>query len=631
MISKKLLKKWFLLVIVILLVSSPMVSSFSARGRDIKDTSEKPSQDGQDLEFSDLFTVDISRDLSDGVGLGENVIVTVEGKEKPDGTRIEIDGNSYRNPSWGRPVPAMINVTNVLWGGTPWYAEYDDTVWRRNGTDNKYFQRINPYQVRLAIYGETPDGDGYQFPAGCDVSFNLFVGNKTKDEENNTWRNRYRESKEYTYEVEGAFPHKPADYENPNDPDENLFKKNIGLEQHPDNPNIRESVKVNITSESDVRINRASLQLKAVYPNGTEDYYQYFFNPTNESWPSYSAEVTIPEEWHVVPKTTIIYNIRARDPHGHEVVSENHTYEVEDIGIWRDPDDFSPNLKLTTEPDVSSADATVPRKSGVEVTIKSRDENIPIETAYLYYNITNTWHGVPLQGKWEMVEKSATKFYYEIPAQSPEVEVEFYIKAWDINETMIESREFKYTVEEEPEDPEERGQSLINVAVYDAELGRYREDVKVGFGNYSWETYTYTGEDGRCYPNVTGEKYTPQYLTINGTYWVEVYYPHELNNETEDKVRLTYEVKHPHYTNETEVVYDKGNLKVTREPRKNSTPVLVFEYNTPRPPPEFADIYRGYDLYTVVFLAILAGMTIPIGWKLYRLMEQGQKERSLVK
>ncbi|MEF8874250.1 MAG: hypothetical protein V5A88_06210 [Candidatus Thermoplasmatota archaeon] len=616
-----------MLVTTMFLISSTTVA-FSARGVGSEpslDQSSPAAQDpNQDVKFDDLFDVSFSPDFTEDeeVEKGQDITVTVTGKELPDGRRVKIEDSMGDENRKKRPVPAMINVTNVLWDGTPWYAEYDNTVWRRNGSEEKYFERVNPYQVKLTIWGEDPRPNyDYQFPPGCYVSFHLRVGNKTK--EDGVWVDRYLESEKYHYNVTGAFPERPIDT-----PEEDLFKDNIELDYHPESPSMRDDVKVNITSKSDIKLNSGSLQMKAVYPNGTQDYYQYFFTPNNENetWPSISATATIEEEWHDIPHTTIIFNVSARDPHGNEVVSQNYSYEVEEVGVWEYPGQFDPNVKLTTEPDVSEYNTTIPRNTGVEVTIESRNENVPIENAYLFYNITNTWHGVPYEGQWKMIQDSPTTWSYEIPAQDPEVNVEFFIRAWDLNENMIESEKYFYTIQEEPEDPEERGQSLFYVNVYDSELDQHVSDVKVEIGNRSWETTTYTDISGRCYPNVTGNSYTPQYLTINETYWIEVYYPHEIRNETREMVHIEYELKHPASRNETETIYDKGNLVVIRE---NDT--LKFEYNSPPEPPEFAEVHSGHDFHTLIYMLIVVGMVAPIAWKLYKVMEKGKRERSLVK
>ncbi len=628
MFNKKPLKRWFLIAVAILLTVSSITSVYPAKGA-VLDSEETPSQAA---EFHELFEVDIDPDISDGVGLGEDVVVTVTGRELPDGSQYEIDGDAYVNPGMNRrDVPAMINVTNVLWDGTPWYAEYDDSVWRRNGTSDKYFRRVSPHEVKLTIYGERPNEEGYQFPAGCDVSFNLFVGNKTQDE-NGTWRNRYVESQEYTYEVGGAWPDKPADYENPDNPDEDLFEKNIKLTREPENPNVRDDVKVNISSRSHVDIDRASLHIKALYPDGELEYYQYLtsdFEPSNESWPSQSATITISgEEWHTDPDTEIEYYLSARDPHGNELVSANQTYVVESVGLWEYPDDFEPNIRLTTDPDISGVDAKVSRTTGVKVTIESRYENVPIENAYLYYHISNTWHGVPQEGQSRMEKESSTEWSYQIPSQNPEVQVDFYVRAWDIGERMIESREYSYSVEEKSDEGGEAppGKTLFYVTVYDAEIDKQVPEVKVSIGNHSWETTTHTDMSGRCYPNATGNRFTPKYVSVDEMYWIEVYYPHETENETKESVRIEYTPRLPENQNETEVLYDEGNLVVTRV---NDT--LEFEYNSPPEPPEFAEVYEGYNIYTLISVFVVVGMAVPVGWKLYILTEEGKQERSLVK
>jgi len=625
-INKKLLQRCVLIIVATMFVVSSANIGFSMMGLDRELSYDEESivdQDTtQDVTFDDIFDVRFSPDITDDeeTDPGQDVTVTVTGKELPDGSRVQIDGNKYRNPERDRYVPAMINVTNILWDGTPWYAEYDNTVWRRNGTGEKYFERINAYQVELNIWSEIPDREGYQFPPGCHVSFHLYVGNKTR--EDGVWVNRYLESEKYHYNVSGAFPARPIDT-----PEDELFEENIDLDYHPREPSMRDSVEVNITSGSDVKLGSGSLQMEAVYPDGTNDYYQYFFRPDNEnvSWPAKSATAIIEDEWHDIPHTTIIFHVSARDPYGNEVVSQNYTYQVEEIGVWNYPGQFDPNVRVTTEPDVSGYNATVSRDRGVEVTIESRDDNVPIENAYLFYNITNTWHGVPFQGQWQMEQKSPTRWSYEIPVQYPEVNVEFFIRAWDLNESMIESEKYSYTVEEEPEDLEERGLSTFHVAVYDVEFDRYVPEVKVEIGNRSWETTTQTNLYGLCYPNVTGEQ-TYKFLTINETYWIQVYYPHEVNNETREMVRIEYELKHSAFRNETEILYDEGNLVVIRE---NDT--LRFEYNSPPEPPEFAEVHPGHDLYTVFSVFIVVGIAGPIGWKLYKITEEGKQERSLVK
>ncbi|MFP4608099.1 MAG: hypothetical protein ACOCTR_03240 [Candidatus Natronoplasma sp.] len=625
MIKKKLLQRCVLIVIAMMFVASSTTLAFSASGSEIEEDLEESPLPAEDVAFEDLFEVSFDPDIMDDdeIEPGQDFTVTVTGKELPDGSRVQIDGNKYRNPEFDRDVPAMINVTNVLWDGSPWYAEYDDTVWRRNGTMDKFYERVNPYQVKLHIWSEVPDDEGYQFPPGCHVSFHLYVGNKTREE--GVWVNRYFESEKYHYNVTGAFPHRPIDT-----PEEELFEKNMKLDYNPHEPSTRDDVKVNITSKSDININRATLQLEAVYPNGTKDYYQYFFTPANENetWPEHSAVATIKEEdgWHDIPETNIIFNVEARDPHGNKITSNNYSYNVEDVASWKYPGQFDPNIELNTNPDVSSYNTTVPRNAGVEVTIESRDDNIPIENAYLFYNISNTWHGVPYKGQWQMEQEGPVKWSYEIPAQDPEVQVEFFIRAWDLNGNMIESDKYLYTIEEEPEEPEERGQSIFYVTVYDAELDRHLPDVRVEMGNYSWETTTYTDLSGRCYPNITGDRYTPQYLTINESYWIEVYYPHQIGNETREMVHIEYDLKHPASRNETEVVYEEGNLVVTRE---NDT--LKFEYNTPPEPPEFASIHPGHDIRTLFYVLVVVGMAAPIGWKLYKITEEGKQERSLVR
>ncbi len=634
MISKKLSQRCVLLAIIVVLLVSSLTINASAEVLDMEQENED-SLNAQFVTFDDLFEVSFEPDITDDDILdpGQDLTVTVTGRNQ-----VEIEGDRYRDEIDGVEIDraAMINVTNVLWCGTPWYDEFDDTVWYRNGTDDPFFERVSPHEVKLHIWSEIPDEDrdGYQFPPGCRVDFDLYVGNKTTDEDGR-WVNRYLESQTYQYHVSGAFPHSPLN--SPDAEEGELFEENIELDFYPEEPNIRQDVEVEIKSRSDVKIDRASLMLEAIHHHeGTNEYYQYFFQPEAEEWPSENATTTIDaEEFHKYDidageGTEIIFHVSARDPHGNEVVSHDHSYNVVSLGTWNYPGQFERNIELTTDPDVTGHEPTVSRGESVEVTIESEDENVPIENAYLYYNITNMWHGVPYQGQWQMRQESPTKWVYEIPAQQPEVNVEFYIRAWDIGDSMIESEKYSYSIEEMPDEPDEHQElSVFYVTVYDAEMGQYVRDVRVVMRNRTFRAVRPTDETGITFPNQTGAPDTPQFLTIGETYTIRVYYQFEDGNETREEVEIDFLLEHPAHRNETEVLKDIDNLLIIRE---NDT--IEFRYNSPPEPPEFAGINTLSDVYGVhvlIVVFVMAGLAIPIGWKLKSLIEEGQQERSLVK
>ena len=567
-----------------------IIQPVSGSGEKSKDSGKWPSQG----YLENFCTFEASPDIFHGEfpGPDDNVVIIMHSQYK-----IEDDNEP---PFY---TAAMINVTNVLWNGVPWYSEIDDTVWHRNvSSPGPYYYRIDDYTVKFVIWNKHIDPStgrvSYYFPPGSDVTFWIYASNKTRVTENNQtyWKNHYLESHRYTFEVKGAWPYKPT-----NTPKDELFEKNINLTIEPMEPNTGDAILVRIASRSDVEIAGAYLQIEGWYANGTPMGREvYEFKPENKTWPSLNATCIIPAKWQAEPNAVIKFNVTAWDRWNHEITSNNYTIKVSEEGIWKYPGKFDANIEVFFDPDITFDDTLMPG-TPLNITIKSRFEHVAIEEAYLHYSMYDPWYNITLRGKIRFNKISSTERYVVFPGQSPGVEVEFYITAYDIADNKIQSANYSYKFEDVTLSPP-KNKGIFYVRIYDYAAGGYVKGVNVTFLNATWRCTTQTNEFGLAYPNVTGQKYTPYFLSLNETYKVIVVYG-------EYNLSVMYDLKY----NQSgyEIIEETKNYTIIKN---NNT--IEFIFNKPKPPPVFAAVVP-FPTWSTIGGIVGCAIALPVVYVIY--------------
>ena len=568
---------------------------------------------------------------------------------------VELKDNSAvieASESPGHPK-AMINVTNIRWNGLPWYEELDETVWHKNRSDDspdayysdkdpldRYeYREVKPYRVFLTInawYVTLNRESRYYFAPGDEVTWNLYIGNKTYkpipgDPQNGTWEDDFIESKKYKYLVKGAWPYKP--------PEPDLFEKNIDLNFVPKMPNMNDTVNISIRSKVDIPIAGAYVDAMLTKPDGTVKRWGFPFEPEDRgppyyrSWPAWNATSQIPGSWNQPPGTTIKFNVTAwdRDDTVHLITSRNYTYVISSNGTWKYPENFTLNIAIDTNPKVIKVkDANVSMNDEVNVTIRSVYINVPIKRAILNIIVTDPVYPVPRIGGATFTILSTTEQYAIIGTQSPGVNVTFYIQAWDFNETMITSPQYRYRIRPITDIPGE-GLGCLNVRVYDAYYDRPVAGVNVTYMNTTMPSPLYTTTDiiGMSYPELKTEegKRIIIYPTLNETYKIVVKYNYTLNNEVKEEYVYNYTANVSIPDEEYVIIAEKGfTLK-----RNGCT--LVFIFNVPREPPVYSEINMVFPTLPVIGGVITM---IALAYPVYSIFEKyrrkaHEEERRLTK
>ncbi|MEM4293556.1 MAG: hypothetical protein QXJ27_05265 [Thermoplasmata archaeon] len=506
----------------------------------------------------------------------QNVTITIETRPP---YKIESSNEQYQ-------PAAMVNVTSVLWDGTEWYSEYDGTVWHRNasGYAAPYYYRESEYKVKVVIWARNGEGGEYNFQPGSRITWWVAVSNCTYDAETGAWVTHYLESSRYTFEIGGAWPYKP--------PESDLFDKNLVSYFTPTSPNIGDDVEVCIETQPDVnvKIQGASVEGKFIYPDAPPQEFYLGFSPGEGEWPSKNATARISGYYHSKPEIRCEFRIVAWDPFYHKIYSDTYEYTVSKNGTWKYPNNFAQNIRVKSKPENVTANTTkipqVDMGTEVNITIESIFQDVPIKVAYIYYTITNTWHNVPLKGKNQMIRIKSTELYYVIPGQPQGVNVTFYIRAWDVNNTPITSKNYTYSVKTLPP-AISKTKAIFYVGVIEIKEDKQRPVpfVNITILNDSWQCHTQTDYTGYTYPNMTGNRYAPYYLTVGEKYVIIIY----LDNNT--TIYFSYNLTREQSGNETlyETVLNlTGKATRIRVFRENNT--ITCYLNAPKAPPVYAEI-----------------------------------------
>ncbi|MCX8173818.1 MAG: hypothetical protein N3F63_04330 [Thermoplasmata archaeon] len=540
----------------------------------------------------------------------QNVTITIEARPP---YKIESSNEQYQ-PS------AMVNVTNVLWDGTEWYSESDGTVWHRNSSGHAapYYYRENEYKVKVVIWARNGDGGEYNFQPGSKITWWVAVSNCTYDAQTGTWITHYLESSRYTFEIGGAWPYKP--------PLQDLFDRNLIAYFAPASPNIGDPVDVYVETKPDVnvKLQGASIEGRVVYPDSTTEDFYLGFSPGEGEWPSKNATARISGYYHSKPEIRCMFRIVAWDPFYHKIYSDTYEYTVSKNGTWKYPSNFAQNIRVKSKPENVTANTTktpqVDIGIDVNITIESLFSDVPIKVAYIYYTISNTWHNVPLKAKNQMIRIKSTEFYYIIPGQPQGVNVTFYIRAWDVNNTPITSKNYTYSVKTLPP-AVSKTRAIFYVGVVDIkeQVERPLPFVNITILNDSWQCHTQTDYTGYTYPNMTGNKYAPYYLTVGEKYVIIIYL--DSNNNT--TIYFSYNLTREQDDNETlyeSVINFTGKPTRVRVFREGNT--ITCYLNAPKAPPVYAEVSEP-DY--IVMVGEVIGITIFLVPLIYYFVQRRKK------
>jgi len=526
----------------------------------------------------------------------QNVTITIESRPP---YKIESSNEQYQ-------PAAMVNVTNVLWDGTEWYSETDGTIWHKNasGYAAPWYYRESDYKVKVVIWARNGEGGDYNFQPGSRITWWVTVSNCTYDADAGAWVTHYLESARYTFEIGGAWPYKP--------PETDLFNKNLDASYSPATPNIGDDVEIYIETQPDVpvKIQGASIEGRVEYPNGKSEDIYLGFEPGEGAWPSRNASTRITEYYHTMPDTKCTFRIIAWDPFYHKIYSDWYEYVVSRNGTWKYPSNFTQNIVIKSDPQnvTTTKNPVVDIGREVNITITSMFPDVTIKVAYIYYTITNTWHNVPLKGKNQMIKIKSTECYFVIPGQPQGVNVTFYIRAWDLNNTPITSKNYTYSVKTLPSSVG-KTRAIFYIGVIDCKRNTTLPFINITILNESWQCFTQTDYTGYTYPNVTGSKYTPYYLTVGEKYTIIVY----LDNNT--TVYFSYLLTRDQSGNETlyeSVINHTGKPLRVRVFREGNT--ITCYLNAPKDPPEYARIVQFPDISVGIPMIGTVCILIPIAY-----------------
>jgi len=483
----------------------------------------------------------------------ENVNVTVE-------TDIEMN-------------EAYLNVSAREWDGEPveGFEPSDPGIWTFDISGDGYSATSLLNNIKY-------------FPPGTDVEWKVELVNWAEDA---TYT-----SDTFEYEVKGAWPYNHSEAEE--SPDfENAFDANIDWDLSPElPPNAWDPVTITLQSRyEDVEIGQAILELE--YENETMQ--------EDGSLPSRTVDPTEGIEQVTIPglpeNTHVEFNLTAWDDQDDDrraIRSADFNYTVAGGNTWRS-DDFAENIDLSTTPDVTGEDAEVNMGEPVNITIKSENSDVPIETAVFEYEIGGT--GVETQeGQDIFNEIMSTEWYYEMPGMPPGIEIDFRVRAYDIMRREIVSQSYSYIVEEEEvEAPDEM--TFFYVTVFDGEKNEYVGGAHITIQNETWIWEGKTNPSGFAYPTKMN---SPEPIFLHyGEYDITVEYDGMTKNRT-------FELS----------------------PQSDDTIEFEFNPTEDREDPVYAAPVENPPYY-LIGLAITSGLAGVVGYLVYRFRKDVNKKSGL--
>ncbi len=540
-------KQFTLFVIAVMLISFtlPLVSIVRGSG-----SYEEEPTDFQDVTIKTDPAIPPSGEMEPGTD--ENVEVTVE-------TSKTID-------------EASLNVSAIKWNGDPvrGLEPSEPARWEFDISDDGYSAISLLNNIKY-------------FPPGTEVTWNVYLLNYA-DQSTYT-------SENFTYEVKGAWEYNSSEaVENGY---ENAFQANIDMDISPEiPPNAYDPVDITLQSSYDgVEIGEAILEIH--YENETVD--EEGSLPFRNVDPIKGIEeVTVPG---LPAGTEVEFTISAwDDPEDtrREIKSETYNYTVKWGNTW-ESSIFEDNVGLATDPEeVTEEDSIVGIGNSVNITIESKDTEVPIKTAIIEYEIGG--RGIETQeGQDRFNEISSTKWYYKIPGQPPGLEITFRVKAYDIMKRDIVSQDYNYVVAEKERDPKE-AMTFFYVTVFDGDKNEYVSDVDVTIKNETWIWEGKTNPSGFAYPTKMNSL-EPKYLHY-GTYNITVEYDgmtkntkYELSPQSDDTVEVEF----------------------------NPTEEKEYTYASPVENPP----------YYLIGLTVTAGLAGAVGYLLYHLRKDVNKQSGL--
>ncbi len=428
---------------------------------------------------------------------------------------------------------AYLNVSAIGWDGEP-VSGLDPSepgTWRFEISDDGHEATSLLNNVKY-------------FPPGTVVTWNVYLINYTQ--------HMTYASQNYSYEVSGAWHY--------NNSYEDAFYRNVEMDISPElPPNAWDPVTITIQSRyDDVEIAHAILDMS--YENETME--------GEGSLPFRNVDPVEGIEQVTIPGypagTRIDFSIRAwddPDDSSREIRSKDFNYTVSWGNTWEFMG-FEDNIELTTDPDGVADRVTetiVDIGESVNITIESKDSEVPIEMAVIEYKVGA--EGVEAQeGQDIFNEISSTKWYYEIDGLAPGIKVEFQIRAYDVMRDDIVSSIYRYEVSQIPlEIPEEV--TFFYITVFDGEKNEYVPGADVTIKNETWIWEGQTNAMGIAYPTEMNTL-QPRYIHY-GTYNITVEYEgvsknfkYELTPESDDTVEVVFnpsEEEDPMYADPVEM------------------------------------------------------------------------------
>ncbi|MEF8874249.1 MAG: hypothetical protein V5A88_06205 [Candidatus Thermoplasmatota archaeon] len=390
---------------------------------------------------------------------------------------------------------AYLNVSAIKWNGKPVKGldPSNPGTWVFEISENGYHATSLLNNLKY-------------FDPGTKVTWNVYVVNYTQ-------HLKYA-SQNYSYEVKGAWHY--------NNSYEDTFYRNLEMDMSPElPPNAYDPVTITLQSRyDDVEIGQAMLDLRYEKNESIKDNGTMLFR--NIDPVEGIEQVTIPG---LPAGTRVDFSIRAwdhPDDDTREIESEKFNYTVSWGNTW-DFRSFEENIELTTDPEGvgdSVTETSVDIGESVNITIESKDSEVPIKTAVLEYKVGG--EGIKTQEGQDVFTKiTSTKWYYEIDGQPPGIEIEFQVRAYDIMRDDIVSPKYNYDVSRVPkETPEEV--TFFYVTVFDGDANEYVGGANITIKNETWIWEGKTNGAGFAYPTEMNSL-QPRYLHY-GTYNITVEY-----------------------------------------------------------------------------------------------------------